>query len=102
MQRVVRGRKMILPPDAQPRCEPPNDSRLLETLPSVPGGHPVLAKKNFNLLMADPFHPSLHFKRIDKLWSVRVGFDYRALGLDKGDTVQWFWIGHHNEYNRVV
>lgn len=62
----------------------------------------VLAKKNFELLKADPFHPSLHFKRIDKLWSVRVGLDHRALGLDKGDTVQWFWIGRHDEYNRIV
>jgi hypothetical protein len=61
-----------------------------------------LAKKNFERLKADPFHPSLHFKKIGKLWSVRVGLDYRALGLDKGDTVQWFWIGHHDEYPRII
>jgi len=43
----------------------------------------ALADKNFNLLKSDPKHPSLHFKKIDRLWSVRVGAHYRALGLDR-------------------
>ena len=38
-----------------------------------------LADKNFQLLKTDPYHPSLHFKRIDRVWSVRVGAHYRAL-----------------------
>jgi hypothetical protein len=38
-----------------------------------------LADKNFALLKSDPHHPSLHFKKIDRLWSVRVGAHYRAL-----------------------
>jgi hypothetical protein len=37
-----------------------------------------LAGKNYELLKANPRHPSLHFKRIGKLWSVRVGDHYRA------------------------
>ena len=49
-----------------------------------------LADKNFKLLKADPKHPSLHFKRIDKLWSVRVGARYRALGVGKSEGVVWF------------
>lgn len=61
-----------------------------------------LARKNFEPLKADPSHPSLHFKKIGKLWSVRIGLGYRALGLDKDDTVQWFWIGHHDEYNLII
>jgi hypothetical protein len=36
----------------------------------------ALADKNFILLKADPKHPSLHFKKIDRLWSVRVGAHY--------------------------
>ena len=61
-----------------------------------------LAKKNFKLLKANPCHPSLRFKKIGKLWSVRIELECRALGLDKGNTVHWFWIGHHDEYNRIV
>jgi len=30
------------------------------------------ADKNYQLLKADPRHPSLQLKRIDDLWSVRV------------------------------
>ncbi|MDX6269677.1 MAG: hypothetical protein QOD28_900 [Acidobacteriota bacterium] len=63
----------------------------------------VLADKNFQLLKADPKHPSLRFKKIgNKLWSVRVGAHYRALGLDKPEGVVWFWIGSHADYDRLV
>ena len=56
-----------------------------------------LADKNFELLKANPKHPSLHFKRIGNLWSVRVGKHYRALGLDKtlrsGLVLDWLTRG---------
>ncbi len=61
-----------------------------------------LADKNFQLLKADSRHPSLHFKKIGKLWSVRVGAHYRALGLDKTEGVVWFWIGSHADYDRLI
>jgi hypothetical protein len=62
----------------------------------------ALADKNFQLLKADPKHPSLHFKKIDKIWSVRVGAHYRALGLDKTEGVVWFWIGSHADYDKLL
>lgn len=61
-----------------------------------------LADKNFELLKADPHHPSLHFKKIGELWSVRVGIHYRALGLDNRDTIVWFWIGSHADYDKLL
>ena len=61
-----------------------------------------LADKNFELLKADPHHPSLHLKKIGELWSVRVGAHYRALGRDAGDTIIWFWIGSHADYDKLV
>ena len=61
-----------------------------------------IADKNFELLKADPHHPSLHFKKIDRLWSVRVGAHYRALGLDRGENIVWFWIGTHADYDKLV
>jgi hypothetical protein len=57
---------------------------LYEALPAHVRG---VADKNFALLKADPRHPSLHFKRIGSLWSVRVGDRYRALGTDVDDGV---------------
>lgn len=68
----------------------------------LPADACALADKNFKLLKADPKHPSLHFKRIDKLWSVRVGARYRALGADKPEGVVWFWIGSHADYDKLL
>jgi hypothetical protein len=62
----------------------------------------AVADKNFELLQANPQHPSLHFKRIDKLWSVRAGMHYRALGMDVDDGIMWIWIGTHAEYDKII
>jgi hypothetical protein len=61
-----------------------------------------LADKNFQLLKSDPHHPSLHLKKIDELWSVRVGAHYRALGRQHDDAILWFWIGSHADYDKLV
>ncbi len=61
-----------------------------------------LADGNYQLLRADSHHPSLHFKRVGKLWSVRVGIGYRALAVDSEDGPLWFWIGSHAEYDRII
>jgi hypothetical protein len=61
-----------------------------------------LADGNYELLRADPHHPSLHFKRVGRLWSVRVGIGYRALAVEGGDGPVWYWIGSHAEYNRLI
>jgi len=61
-----------------------------------------LADKNFQLLKSNPQHPSLHFKRIGALWSVRVGARYRALGIEVEGGIQWIWIGSHAEYDNII
>ncbi len=61
------------------------------------------ARKAYRLWANNPFHPSLHFKCINSqedIWSVRVTRGYRALGVLEGDTVTWFWIGSHDDYER--
>jgi hypothetical protein len=61
-----------------------------------------LADKNFSLLKETPDHPSLHFKRVGKRWSVRVSDHYRAVGIDIKDGILWIWIGSHAEYDRYI
>ena len=56
----------------------------------------------FALLKSNPRHPSLHFKKVGNLWSARVGLSYRALAADSGDSIVWFWIGTHAEYDKLV
>ena len=60
-----------------------------------------LARANFELLKEDPQHPSLHFKRVGEYWSVRIGLSHRAVGMDVREGILWFWIGTHDEYDRL-
>jgi hypothetical protein len=63
------------------------------------------ARKNYRLWKADPHHPGIDFKRVGKkspIYSVRVGIGWRALGLKKGETLLWFWVGSHAEYDRLL
>ena len=79
------------------------DPRFKRLYAALPAHVRNLADKSFVLLKQDAKHPSLHFKRIKAdLWSVRVGRSYRALAIEGRDGFQWFWIGSHADYDRLV
>lgn len=61
-----------------------------------------LADKNFVLLKENPRHTSLHLKKVNEYWSVRIGIKYRALGVEVEGGVVWSWIGTHAEYDKLV
>ena len=61
-----------------------------------------LADQNYKLLKDDQRHPSLHYKKVGRFWSVRVGIHYRALAVESGPDIIWFWIGHHSEYDHLI
>lgn len=51
---------------------------------SLPQRVQETAKKNYEIWQENPFHPSLEFKEVkprEKIWSVRVGIGWRALGI---------------------
>ena len=53
----------------------------------------------------NPGHASLDFKAIhskDPIYAVRIGLGYLALGILQDDTMIWFWIGSHEEYNTMI
>ena len=60
------------------------------------------ADKNYKLLKENPGHPSLHFKKIENYYSVRVSLRYRALGIAVEEGIVWFWIGKHAEYDAII
>jgi hypothetical protein len=33
---------------------------------------------------------------------VRVGLHYRALAVEDGDDLIWFWIGTHAQYDAII
>ena len=52
----------------------------------------------------NPDYPSLRFKKLqgrDDIWSVRINDQYRAVGVRNGDTIEWIWIGTHNEFDNL-
>ena len=61
-----------------------------------------LANESFELLKREPRHPSLHFKKAGKFWCVRVGLHFRAVAVERGADIVWFWIGRHDEYESII
>lgn len=61
-----------------------------------------LADKAFALLKENPRHPSLRFERKGRGWSARVSRGYRVLAKERPEGLVWFWIGPHDEYERLI
>ena len=68
---------------------------------ALPANIQELADKNFELLRADPNHPSLHFKKVGRFRSARVELQHRALSVEVADGLLRFWIGNHAEYDHL-
>ena len=64
------------------------------------------ARAAYRLFKVNPRHPGLNFKRIhgkESFASARVGGSYRVVGiLASSDEIVWFWIGPHEQYERVL
>jgi hypothetical protein len=63
------------------------------------------ARHSYRLFRENPAHPGLHFKQVHsdpQTFSARVGISYRALGVKDGDVIVWFWIGSHDDYDRLL
>ena len=41
-------------------------------------------------------------RKLGAYWSVRIGLSHRALAYQDGDDFIWFWIGRHDEYDRII
>jgi hypothetical protein len=63
------------------------------------------ARKNYKLWKANPKHRSIEFKLVGKkmpVYSVRVAIGWRPLGIKRKETLIWFWIGSHAEYDSLI
>jgi hypothetical protein len=77
----------------------------VELFRELPEHARTTARKNYRLWKENSSHPSLQFKRVhttEPLYSVRIGIGWRALGLLDNDTMTWFWIGSHAEYDKLI
>jgi len=78
--------------------------RFHDRLAALPAHVQAQARENFRLLKSDPAHPSLQFKPVaaGRFRSVRIGLHYRASGVPMDEGVQWFWIGSHSDYDKLL
>ena len=63
------------------------------------------AREAYRLFRQNPYHPSLRFKQVHParpIFSARISRDYRVVGVREEDTIIWFWIGSHAEYDKLI
>jgi hypothetical protein len=79
-------------------------SKFWQRFEMLPANIQQLARDNYALLKQNSSHPSLQFKQIKNgaFRSVRVSLGYRALGVPVDQGVQWFWIGSHADYDKLI
>jgi hypothetical protein len=61
------------------------------------------AREAFRCFGDNPAHPGLSFERLRSRpdsWSARVSRDYRAVGRKEGDSIVWYWIGSHADFDK--
>ncbi len=68
----------------------------------LPASIQQLADENFKLQKRDTRHPSLHFKKVGRYWSARIGIKHRAVAVEIDEGLVWFWIGPHAEYDKLI
>lgn len=79
--------------------------RFRELFDSLPAHVQSQSREAYRLFQQDPHHPGLRFKRVDAgrhYYSARVGIGYRVVGVREGNTIVWFWIGSHADYDRLL
>ena len=84
-------------------------SRCTEQFWKQPAGLPVHVQQSageaYQEWLTDPYARQLEFKQLSDnppIYSVRIGYCFRALGRIDGDTILWFWIGTHEQYNNKI
>jgi hypothetical protein len=80
-------------------------SKFRDALASLPKDLQDRARESYNLFKQNHSHPSLRFKKVhDQLpiYSARVTRDCRAVGVIRENQIIWFWIGNHEDYERLL
>jgi mRNA-degrading endonuclease RelE of RelBE toxin-antitoxin system len=71
----------------------------------LPTAVQVQTRKAYQQFAQDPGYPGLRFKKVHPklpIYSARINQDYRVVGQMEGDTVIWFWVGPHAEYDLLL
>lgn len=97
-----KGNQGNLHKDVQLLFEDAKKDGFWRSYQSLPEDVRDLADGNFELLRNNPRHPSLQFKKVGEMLSVRVGQAHRALTVEDGDDFTRVWVGSHDDYERMI
>ena len=76
-----------------------------DALALLPKNIQARARAGYRRFCSDPRHSGLQFKKVHStrpVYSARINNDHRAVGVLEGDEIVWFWIGKHEEYERLL
>ena len=80
-------------------------ARFRKAFAELPADIRKQARQAYKLFLENPHHPSLRFKSIHQsrpIYSVRIGLNYRAVGVREADEIIWYWIGSHADYDKLI
>jgi hypothetical protein len=80
-------------------------ARFREMFADLPASVQKQTRKAYRQFKEDPSYPGLRFKKVHPklpIYSVRIDRNYRAVGQLEDDTVIWFWVGSHAEYDWLL
>jgi len=63
------------------------------------------ANAAYALWLKNPDHPSLRYKKVHQslpIYSVRIDLDWRAVGTLQKNTMIWYWVGSHRDYEKLL
>lgn len=79
--------------------------RFRKAFDALPAQVQEQARDAYRTFKQNPYYPSLRFKRVHAskpVYSARVNDDYRVVGIRDGEDIVWFWIGGHDEYDKLI
>ena len=79
--------------------------RFRDALAALPPHIRKQAAAAYRRFRVDPYHPSLHFKKVHPrlpVYSARINDDYGVVGQVRDNGIVWFWVGKHKEYERLL
>jgi len=65
----------------------------------------IRSRQAYRQWKENPYDPKFQFKKVHStkpIYSVRVNIGWRALGYKQNNSILWFWIGSHENYNKLI
>jgi mRNA-degrading endonuclease RelE of RelBE toxin-antitoxin system len=76
-----------------------------DALGKLPKNIRAQARAAYRRFRTDPYHTGLHFKKVHRtqpVYSARINDDFRVVGTMENNEIVWFWVGKHEEYERLL